>query len=91
MKNEQKKNWQEIFLEKVREGWSRIDRFKFQKQFMMCQYEDVISKFDEHGEPFNDRAMRDYFNKIRRGEQPATDEAQKFAEVFFQINRQNVW
>lgn len=87
MKKEKNKTWEEAFIEKMQIGWSRIDRLRFQRDFMVCQYEEVTAKFNPHGEPLNEKAINDYFHKIRHGKKPATVEAKKYAEDFFQINR----
>lgn len=91
MKQDQNENmaWREKYTEKVKLGWSRIDKARFQRDFMTCQYEQVTEKFDMHGESINEQAMRDYFRKIQRGEKPATDEATSFANTYFQITRNN--
>lgn len=79
--------WQEAYNAKVALGWSLIDRKFFREQFMLCQYQDVNSVFNPHGEPYKPDALGNYFNKIRRGLCTATDEARIYAEQYFQINR----
>ncbi|WP_394990676.1 hypothetical protein [Emticicia sp.] len=46
----------------------------------------MTEKFNVHGEPLNEKALRDYFNRIKRGEKPATDEATNFANDYFRLN-----
>ncbi len=79
-------DWRKAYHQKVAKGWARIDRLKFIRDFMVSQYESIDEKYNQHGEPYNDKAVRDYFHKIRTNEKPATDEATKFANDYFRIN-----
>lgn len=80
-------SWIEAYNKQKARRWANIDRVKFISDFMYRQYENLDEAFDKHGEFINKKASLSYFNMIRRGQKAAKQEAIKFAEDFFQINR----